>query len=117
MVPTIPKPIETRYKGYRFRSRLEAGLTNSAEQPIRCGTFSGMAVRGVKAQFEQANRYLDISNRLMECYVGLFANCAWVDEESAICKLVAEIKTLRHEKESLEETLSELRRMDQMRDA
>ena len=33
------------------------GLTNSAEQPIRCGTFSGMAVRGVKAQFEQANRY------------------------------------------------------------
>jgi hypothetical protein len=51
--------------------------TDSAEQPIRCGTFGEKAVRPQKVQFEQAERYRDIANRLMEHYVGLFPDCAW----------------------------------------
>ena len=70
-------------------------LTNSAEQPIRCGTFGEKAVRPQKVQFEQAERYRDIANRLMEHYVGLFPDCAWVDEESAIARMALDITRLR----------------------
>jgi hypothetical protein len=69
--------------------------TNSAEQPIRCGTFGEKAVRPQKVQFEQAERYRDIANRLMEHYVGLFPDCAWVDEESAIARMALDITRLR----------------------
>ena len=76
--------------------------TNSAEQPIQCGTFGGKDVRSRKAQFEQAEKYLDISNRLKDHYAGLFPDCAWVDEESAIAlmalaRMAGEYKRLYHE--------------------
>ena len=44
------------------------GLTNSADRPIQCGTFSEKPVRSKKVQFEQAERYVAIANRLMEHY-------------------------------------------------
>ena len=93
------------------------GLTDSAERQLGVVMLSQKAIRDIETQFERAERYRDIANRLMEHYVGLFPDCAWVDEESAIGRMASEIRALRREKESLEETLSELRRMDQMRDA
>jgi len=54
-----------------------------------------MAVPSQKLQFERAERYRDIANRLMEHYVGLFPDCAWVDEESAIARMALDITRLR----------------------
>lgn len=75
--------------------------TEPADGPIRCGTFSGEPVRSSKLQYEQANRYVSIANRLMERFVGLFPNYVWTDEETAIDLMDAEIKTQRMERQSI----------------
>jgi hypothetical protein len=46
---------------------------------------------------KMAQRYRDISTRLLERYSDLFQNYAWTDEETAIDLMAAEIKTLRFE--------------------